>query len=279
MPSTHAAQPHSVHRSSFITSSKPFVIGASGLPEPNLARFEASPFICFADGDAGGDGGAGAGDAGGDGGKGGDKTFTQAEVNAFLAREQRKIEERMTKAQAEASAKTQAELDDLKIKLEESGKSAAEKERLAAERARTAIEARLAETEKARVAAESLAAQHAQSLRDTRVDYELNSLLNGHKVLPEAMRFALLGFRQDSKLEFDDEGKVVGVDLGTKRYASLSEGVSEWMRANGALFVAAPAGGAGTRAGNAGGAPKSYENMSRDEIAALVNASEPAAKR
>ncbi len=260
-----AAQPHSVRRSLTPLHAAMFVIGASGMPEPNVARFEASPWVCFADGDApagGGDGG------GGDGGKpAGDKTFTQAEVNAIIARERRSTEDKLTKQFGESTAKTHADLDALRVQLEESGKSSAEKERLAAERTRNAMEAKNAELAKgvAERDAALTAAQH--ELRETRLGHELTSLFGAKKVLPEMTRAATLVFRADSKIEYGDGGKVVSVDVGAKQFNTVAEALDDWMTTNGAGYVAAPSGGAGTRAGNAGVGRKSLGEMSLTEMA------------
>lgn len=281
MPNKHAAQPHSVRSYSLLTgpswgSSKAFVVGASGLPEPNVARFEASPFVCFADGGTAGAGGSGAGGEGGAGGQPPEKTFTQAELNALLARERRATEEKLSKQFGEQAAATKAELEDLRAKFEDAGKSAAEKAQAQAARERATIEARLAEAEKARQTAEATAQQHAHALRDERTNYELGTLLDKHKVMPEARRLALLGFRADAKLDFDAEGRVAGVDLASGRYASLGEAVDAWMKEHGALFVAAVAGGAGTRAPNGRGLPADLSTLSDTELIRLSNERRPA---
>ena len=69
--------------------------GPNGLPMPNVARFEASPFVAFADGDPGtGEGAAPTPPA--------EKTFTQAELNNIVARETKKAEAKL-KADADAA--------------------------------------------------------------------------------------------------------------------------------------------------------------------------------
>lgn len=263
-----AAVPHSVSRSVLPM----LALGAGGIPEPNFDRY-ASPWTCFADAGAGGDGGdGGTGGAGGagDGGSGGkpDKTFTQAELNALIAKERRASEERLGKQFAEERAKTQTELEELRTKFEESGKSAAEKERLAEQRARAAAETKLAEQAKLLAERDTLLARHQQELRDTRLGHELDSLLAAKKVLPEAMRAARLVFLADAKVEYDAENKVVGVDVGPKRFASVAEAIDDWMKANGAIYLAAPAGGAGTRMGNGGPSKPFYQQSTEENIAA-----------
>lgn len=249
-----AAQPHSVFRSSPTFT-------AEGIPEIHLAR-HASPWTCFADsGEGTGEGGGGSGEP--------PKTFTQEQVNSFLAKEQKKIEDRLAKQYGEASAKTQAELDALKIQIEENGKSAAEKERLAAERARAGMESKLSEQSKAIAERDALLAQSNQRLRDTLVDHELNALFAKANVMPAMMRAALLVFRNDAKLEHGDDGAITSVDVGTKRFASLGEAVADWMKENGAGYTAAPKGGAGTQLGNAGsGSGPAFKRSTDDNIAA-----------
>lgn len=262
-----AAMPHSVFR-----SLDPMIaLGAGGVPEPNFDRY-ASPWTCFADAGAGGDGDGGTGGAGGagDAGAGGkpDKTFTQAELNAILAREKRSAEERAAKTHSEAAAKLQAELEELRAKYEDSNKSAAEKAAAAAARERAAVEAKLAETNKALAERDALLTRHQQELRDTKLNHELNALFGARKVLPEAMRAATLVFRADAAIEYDAEGKVVGVDVGSKRFGTVAEALDDWMKSNGAIYVAAPAGGAGTRQGNGSPSKPFYQQSTEDNIAA-----------
>lgn len=249
-----------------------------GLLVFNPDRFAVPASVCFNEaGGSGGDGGAGG--TGGEGGQKPAKTYTQAEFDAQMANARRAFERDAEKKLAEAMATTRSELDELKVKLEESGKSATEKERLAAERARTTAETKIAEQAKLLAEREASLAASVTELRDTRLGHELDGLFVKAKVLPEAMRAARLVFLSDTKFEYDAEGKVAGVDVGTKRFSNVGEAVSDWMKTNGSIYVAAPPGGAGTKVGNAGAGSRSYENMSRSEIAALVDASETGAKR
>lgn len=264
----HAAMPHSVFRSLV-----PMIaLGAGGLPEPNFDRF-ASPWTCFADAGAGGDGGDGGTGGAGDAGAGGkpDKTFTQAEFNSHLASARKAFERDAEKKMADAIAAQKAELEALKIQLEESGKSSAEKERLAADRARAAIERDLDAERKARAADAAALAQSKMQLRETTLGYELSGLFAAKKAAPESLQDAVDLFKLRAKIEYDEDGKVVGVDYGSGRYETVEKAVDAFWKDRGATFSAAPAGGAGMRLGNANLGNKPLTEMSDDDLIQQAN--------
>jgi hypothetical protein len=198
------------------------------------------------------------------------KTFTQEQVNALIARERKSLEAKIKADSDTAIGELRSKLEQLELEKADAGKSAAEKEKAAAARQLATYEAKLAELAKAKDEASSLAAQQAQALRDTKVDYALNSLLATHKVLPEATRFALKGFRDDAKIEYDETGAIAAVDVLDKRFTKLDDAVAEWMKQHGALFTAAPSGGAGTRASNGLGG-KTLSKQSTEDLIAAAN--------
>lgn len=258
MPKSHRAafMPHSVRYSSHA-----FVEGPNGLPMPNVARFEASPFVAFADGEPGvSDGAPPAPPA--------EKTFTQAELNNIVSRETKKSEAKLKAESDAAIAAARQELEQLKIQVEEAGKSAAEKEKAASQRQLATLEAQIAELKKTAETHAAAKASAETALRDERVNNALNALLAQHKVLPTAMRFAANGFRTDAQIEFDEAGAVAAVDFDGKRFNSLADAVTEWMRANGALFIAGPGGGAGTRP-STGTMPANLADLSTDDLLKL----------
>lgn len=263
-----AASPR-VHRHVF-HSARSFA--DDGLLAFNPDRYAVPSSIAFIEGD-GGEGGAGGGE--GNAGGGAPKTFTKAEVDAQMAQARRSFEANAAKGIEAATATMRAELDALKAAHEDAGKSAAEKAQAQAARERAVIEARLAEKDKALGETAALVLQRTQELRDTRLDHELTSLMSTSKVVPSSMRFATLGFKADAKIEYDTDGAVAGVDLGGGRYPTVAAAHAEWMKTYGENFIAPPAGGAGTKPGNAGVGSKDFSNMTRSELAAEVDRTEP----
>lgn len=206
-------------------------------------------------------------------------TFTQEQVNALLAKERKASEAKFEKTLAERTAETNAKLAELQQAQEDAGKSAAEKAQAAAARERAVIEAKLAETTKALAEHQALAATRTQELRDTRLDHELNALFAARKVMPEAQRAALLVFRADAKFEHDENGAVTAVDLGNKRFDSVSSAMDEWMKTNGAIYVAAPQGGTGARPGNGAGSSVPLLKQTDAQLIAEADRLRAAARR
>lgn len=205
-------------------------------------------------------------------------TFTQEQVNALIAKERKASEAKFERTLAERTAETNAKLAELQQAQEDAGKSAAEKAQAQAARERAVIEAKLADTAKTLAERDALVAARTQELRDTRLDYEIGGLFAARKVMPEAQRAASLVFRADAKFEHDDSGKVIAVDLGNKRFDSVAAAMDEWMKTNGAIYVAAPAGGAGTKPGSAGTGGRKLVDMTDDELLA-ASARRPAVGR
>lgn len=236
-----------------------------GVPAFNPDRYAVPSSIAFIEGE-GGEGGAGGGD--GNAGGGAPKTLTQEQVNGLLAKERKAWEAKLASATGEATSKLQAELDALKAAHEDAGKSAAEKAQAAAARERAVIEAKLNDTTRALAEREAVIATRTQELRDTRLDHELNGHLAVRKVLPQAQRAAMLVFKADAKFEYDDAGTLTAVDVGNKRFDSLALAIDDWMISNGSIYVAATQGGAGSRAGTAGGSTVPLIKRSTEELIA-----------
>lgn len=201
-----------------------------------------------------------------------EKTYSKAEFDSHMARARKSFEADAAKAAESATATLKAELEALKAAQDDAGKSAAEKAQAAAARERAVIEAKLAEREKALLERDSLISARTQELRDTRLDHELSGLLASAKVLPQAMRAASLVFKSDAKIEYDADGNVSGVDLGTGRYPTVAAALAEWMKTNGDIYVAAPAGGIGTKPGNAGGSSVPHMKKTTEQLIAEADA-------
>ena len=196
------------------------------------------------------------------------KMLSQEAVNAILARERKAFDAKLAQSTNDATAQLRTELEALRAAQEDAGKSAAEKAQAAAARERAVIEAKLNDTTRALAEREAVIATRTQELRDTRLDHELNGHLAVRKVLPQAQRAAMLVFKADAKFEYDDAGTLTAVDVGNKRFDSLALAIDDWMISNGSIYVAATQGGAGSRAGTAGGSTVPLIKRSTEELIA-----------
>lgn len=187
------------------------------------------------------------------------RTFTQDEVNSFLAREQKKLEAKTAAAIAAAKAETAKEYEtkfaEQSARLEElelKGKSAEERERIAADKAARALKEREAQLT-AELAAEKARTAELQSLRERdRATHLVTTLYGEAKGLPKMLRHALPAILADVALEWDEDGKPVAarIDGLTKTPA---EAIAHWLaKPENDGFVPHPGGGSGAHRPNGG---------------------------
>lgn len=187
------------------------------------------------------------------------RTFTQDEVNSFLAREQKKLEAKtaaaIAAAKAEAAKEYEAKFAEQSARLEElelKGKSAEERERIAADKAARALKEREALLT-SELAAKEAAIKELQSLRERDRNTHLVTTLYGEaKGLPKMLRHALPAILADVTLEWDEDGKPVAarIDGLTKTPA---EAIAHWLaKPENDGFVAHPGGGSGAHRPNGG---------------------------
>jgi|GEM_PF-4700677 len=202
-------------------------------------------------------------DGGGGGGGGGDdKTFTQEDVNALLAKERKKLEDKFKDYD---DLKTKAgEVDDLKTRLETleeekdlAGKTAEEKERARAEKERTKLLADLEEAKTAREEAEAKLKSEGEAHRMTKVRTRLGTELTAAGVFPKAAEDALSTMLASSELDFDEETgalKTLTLSHDGTRYTpdEIGKACESYLKAK-PHFAKAPAGGAGTTPPTGGG--------------------------
>lgn len=196
---------------------------------------------------------------GGGGGGGAPATFTQEQVNAFLAKERGKLEKQIAdlKPHAEASARVpelEKQLEEMRHQLETAGKSAEEKSRIAAERAAKQLEADRAQREKelgeTRAALEAERAGH----RMTRTRHVATTALTEAKAFAAALPDALGSFLSSVDLTYDEKtGEVATISYGGVAQKTMKDAAAAFLKDR-PYFAAAPAtGGSGTPHPNAGG--------------------------
>jgi hypothetical protein len=199
------------------------------------------------------------GDGGGGGGGDGEQklSITQKEIDAMmgrrLAEERKKYEGHEDfKAQAAKAKEFEAELVKLREETELAGKSAEERERIAAEKARKTMERSVEEATTKQTAAEKRAEAAEQRYRDSVIERGLSGGLDAGKVLQSAKDDAVDIFRRKSKVEIGDDGKITEVMYGGLPYKTAAEAAVAFMKDH-PHFAPATGGGGGSRPPNAGG--------------------------
>jgi len=234
--------------------------------------------ICSAEGD---DPGAGGGDP--PGGAGGQatipgtedppKTFTQEELNAFLAKERKATEAKFKdydelKAAADKVAEMNKRLEELEEEKQLAGKSAEEKERARAKKERETLladkERLAAEKAEADAKLEAAVAEH----RMTRARHTLSLALSSAKVYAPAAGDALDAMMRDSELEFGDDGALKRITLNHDGvvYDDMTKAATAYLAAK-PHYAAGALGGTGTRppTGGTGTGGKALKEMTREE--------------
>lgn len=232
---------------------------------------EQSSNICSVDGDDSGEGGDG----------GGEPTYTKAQVEKMisdrLAKQSRSHEAKLSELseQLKGFDELKAEFEKAKEEKELAGKTAAEqlehkftKELGLREKRIQELEALAAEREKAATTA-------SEQLRTERIQTRLSSELTKAKVIPQfadkAVRLAMLEL---ADVDIDENGTITA-SYGDYIEKPLAEVVQAWTKDN-ENFLPAPMGGAGTRPSNGmTGRNASYEQMTKDELASLVEQTDP----
>lgn len=157
-------------------------------------------------------------------------TYTLDQVATMIAAERRKVEEKHSKAQAEVHARLSGEIEELRSQLDVTGRGPA-----AAERA--ALDRKLAQTEKLLAERDADRKRLEGELQKMRVDASLGDALNTRQLMPEARRYASIGFMADAKIEFDAAGRVAYVDVNGQTFASVESAFDAWMQKNGSAFT------------------------------------------
>lgn len=214
------------------------------------AGLGGSSSVCFAENES----------AKGDDGGGDDKTpktFTQEEVSAIVSKETKAFKAKSEKAQAELAAKLaeqSAAFEKLQAELEIAGKPDAEKLKLIAEREQAKSRALIDTSTKERDEAVRVAEAARAELRQYKINTALTSAMASRKgILPDAVEKAVRLFALEASPEFDDEGNLSVEVAGVGRMTDVAKAAEAWLKLN-PFFLAAPPGGAGTRAPNGRGA-------------------------
>ena len=198
------------------------------------------------------------------GGGGGDtpKTFTQEQVNAFLAKERKAFDAKLKEATTKAGEvdTVRAELEALREEKANGERTALEKAEAAHKKATEALQKQIAEKDSAAKAASD---ELFRERVTTRLSAELGKLNVIPAYLQKAVKLASLEL-QDLKI---DGGKLTA-SYGDHVDASIADVVAAWVKDN-ENFLPAPSGGAGTRAPTGLPAGKSLADLSIDELLEL----------
>jgi hypothetical protein len=215
------------------------------------------------------------GEGGDPGGGGGDKpatpkTFTQDELNGFLAKERRKFADYDdVKAKAGKVDELVKQVAELNEKLELAGKSEGEKTKLLAERMEKQKALELAALMKSNEEARATAARAVEAHLETKIRFGITHILTEAKALPEGLSYAVDAFRRETKIEFDDAtGKFSSIEVDGIPFADPKKAAEAWLKVR-PMFQAAPVGGGGTRGSNGAGVGRSFDQMSPAELAEL----------
>jgi hypothetical protein len=219
------------------------------------------------------------GDAGGGAGAPGNepapaKTFTQDEFNSLLGKrlaEERKkfadydqVKERHKQLE-ETSAEMAKRLEELELK----GKTSEEREKHAAEKASKRIEQERSELTTKLTAAEQRAEAAEKRYRTKVVDGALGEGLDTAKVFSSARSDAIRLLREESKIELDDDGKVISIEYGGILHKTAAEAAAAFLSDREYLAAGEVPKGGGTKSPNGGGAGALPANMAAvDQIAA-----------
>lgn len=200
--------------------------------------------------------------------------YTDDDLNGIVARERRKLETKFAdyesvKAQASEAAELKKQIAELSEKLELTGKTESEKQKLIAEKLeqqrRSEVEKISAERDQAKSAAEAA----AKALLDTKKEYQVTQALTAAKALPSMLPYAIRAFIDEVEIELDEKGKVTGATVDGVPKKDLNEAAVAWLK-NRDGFAQAPQGGGGTRGSNGSGIPNDWRDLPADEIGILA---------
>lgn len=203
------------------------------------------------------------------------KTFTQDEVNAFLAREKKRFGDYdALKAGAAKATELEQQLAKLNEERELAGKSADEKARIEGERAKKRMDEERTALSKEVADAKALAAAKDARLKTTITRTELSAGLVGAKVYPDSLADAVTLMAAASKVELveDEDGNssIASIVLGGITYKTAREAAEGFLKSK-PYFASAPTGGAGTPRPNGGAPlPKDLASLPVDVLAGLA---------
>lgn len=187
------------------------------------------------------------------------RTFTQEDFDRAIG----KVRAEATKPFADYAALKEkvarlAEAEEraatLATQLEESGKTADEKQRLAGERASKVIERERAAALEGKLAAEAERDAIKNRYVSEKLAFSIGRGLDTAKVLSEAREDAVLAFRSAAKIEHDDEGSISSVEYDGIAYKDVASAAAAFLKSKPYLASAGrlPVGG-GTNRPTAGG--------------------------
>jgi hypothetical protein len=201
-------------------------------------------------------------------------SLTQAEIDSMigkrLAEERKKFDGHDDfKAQAAKAKEFEAELTKLREEKELEGKSQAEKDRIAGEKAKQAIERERSEFGVKLTAAEKARDEAVGSLRSYIVNNALSTGLVAAKVLPQAAESATKLFSSAAQVELDDNRNVTSVIYAGVTHKTVAEAAAAFLKDNNFLAAAPTVGGGGTKQPNGSGGGtngRALHEMSEDEL-------------
>jgi DNA repair exonuclease SbcCD ATPase subunit len=181
-----------------------------------------------------------------------EKRFSQAELESTLtqrlARERASAEKKIaeaTRAEQQKAEAIRAELEELKSRLDDTGKSGSEKQIAEAQRALTKQQQALEDTKKLAAQLQGERDAAVQKFTQYRVGQEVQSALLNANAIPSTVADAALIFQQTAKIELDETG-AINCELGGRNYDTVKEAIDAFL-ASKPHFRAHPGGGAGTR--------------------------------
>ena len=199
-------------------------------------------------------------------------TFTQDEVNGFLAKEKNAILERFKdydaiKEQAGKVGELAQQVADLTNAAELADKSKEEQAQIIAQRAAAQSEAEIAGLRQQVIDLTGSAEQATGALHTFRMSTHVGSALATAGVLPSAAAHAQAAMLADVEIKLGDDGKIAGIVYGEVPQKDLAAASSKWPAAN-PHFKAATKGGGGTEQPTGGTlSTEDRDNMSADELA------------
>jgi hypothetical protein len=219
-----------------------------------------------------GDGGGGGGVPGG-GVPGGEppRTFTQADLDRIVGQRVGEATKKFAgfdelKGKAEKAAEYEAELAKLREEKENAGKTAEERERIAATKAAAVMERERQDLMTKITAAEARAESAEKRRRDLIVDGGLGAALDGANVLAKARADAVDAFRNHSKVELDDDdGRILTVTYGGVAYKTAAEAALAFLKEKD-HFASGRIVGGNSQPPNGGSAQQNFQNVSSESL-------------
>lgn len=160
--------------------------------------------------------------------------LSQADVDKLLGKRIGEVEQRITKRLTEAHQAKQSEYEakiaELTHQLEDSGKSAEQRERNAELRAQKQREKELADLRTAHEAEQKKATAALDRLRTREISLQLGNALDGAKVLTSARADAIEILMAKAKIEVDEDYQVTSVVYEGTEYGTLAEAATAFLK-------------------------------------------------